>query len=73
MEITNTSGQRCSAQTDYPKGHRQNPLEDAELEAKFRHLAADILPESQCRTALAQLWSMEQAPNLRALFDSLVG
>jgi 2-methylcitrate dehydratase len=73
MEITNTSGQRCSAQTDYPKGHRQNPLGDAELEAKFRHLAADILPESQCRTALAQLWSMEQAPNLRALFDSLVG
>jgi 2-methylcitrate dehydratase len=73
MEITSTSGQRCTAQTDYPKGHRQNPLDDAELEAKFRHLAADTLPEPQCRAALAQLWSLEQAPNLRALFDSLVG
>ena len=73
MEITTTSGQRCTAETAYPKGHRQNPLTDAELEAKFRHLAADTLPEPQCRAALAQLWSLEQAPNLRALFDSLVG
>jgi len=73
MEITNTSGQRCHAETAYPKGHRQNPLDDAELEAKFRQLAAEMLPEPQCRAALAQLWSLEQAPNLRALFDSLVG
>jgi 2-methylcitrate dehydratase len=73
MEITNTSGQRCNAETAYPKGHRQNPLKDEELEAKFRHLAADTLPEPQCRAALTQLWSLEQAPNLRALFDSLVG
>jgi 2-methylcitrate dehydratase len=73
MEITSTSGQRFTAETAYPKGHRQNPLEDAELEAKFRHLAADILPEPQCRAALAQLWSLENAPNLRQLFDSLVG
>jgi len=73
MEITNTSGQRCNAETAFPKGHRQNPLKDEELEAKFRHLAADTLSEPQCRAALSQLWSLEQAPNLRALFDSLVG
>ena len=72
IEITSTSGQRFTAATAYPKGHQQNPLKDAELEAKFRHLAADILPAPQCRTALTQLWSLEQAPNLRALFDSLV-
>ncbi|MGH8068207.1 MAG: MmgE/PrpD family protein [Candidatus Entotheonellia bacterium] len=72
IEITSTSGQRFTAATAYPKGHQQNPLKDAELESKFRHLAADILPAPQCRTALTQLWSLEQAPNLRALFDSLV-
>jgi 2-methylcitrate dehydratase len=72
MEITNTSGQRFTAETAHPKGHRHNPLKDEELEAKFRHLAAGILPEPQCRAALAQLWSLEQAPNLRELFDSLV-
>jgi 2-methylcitrate dehydratase len=72
IEITSTSGQRFTAATAYPKGHQQNPLHDAELEAKFRHLAADTLPAPQCHTALTQLWSLEQAPNLRALFDSLV-
>jgi len=73
MEITSNSGQHCTAETAYPKGHRQNPLEDTDLEAKFRQLATDILPEPQCRAALAQLWSLEQAPHLRILFDSLVG
>jgi 2-methylcitrate dehydratase len=73
MEVTSTSGQRFTAETAYPKGHQQNPLTDAELEAKFRHLATDILPEAQCRKALAQLWSLDKAPSLRQLFDSLVG
>ena len=73
IEITSRSGQRFTAETAYPKGHQQNPLSDAELEAKFRHLAAGTLPEPQCQAALAQLWSLEHAPNLRQLFDSLVG
>jgi 2-methylcitrate dehydratase len=73
MEITSTSGQRFMAETAYPKGHQRNPLSDAELEAKFRHLAADLLAEPQCRAAMAQLWSLEEASNLRALFDNLVG
>ncbi len=73
MEITSRSGQRFTAETIYPKGHQQNPLNDAELEAKFCHLAAGTLPEPQCQAALAQLWSLEQAPNLRQLFDCLVG
>ena len=73
MEVTSTSGRRFTAETAYPKGHQQNPLTDAELEAKFRHLATDLLPEPQCRAALAQLWSLDKAPSLRQLFDSLVG
>jgi 2-methylcitrate dehydratase len=72
IEVTSTSGQRFTAATAYPKGHQHNPLKDAELEAKFRHLAAGILPEPQCRAALAHLWGLEEAPNLRQLFDSLV-
>src|SRR5262245_9418446 len=30
MEITDTSGQRFTAETAYPKGHRHNPLKDEE-------------------------------------------
>jgi 2-methylcitrate dehydratase PrpD len=57
MEIISRSGQSFTAETAYPKGHQQNPLSDAELEAKLRHLATGTLPEPQCRAVLAQLWS----------------
>jgi 2-methylcitrate dehydratase len=73
MEVTSKSGQHFTAETAFPKGHQQNPLSDADLEAKLQDLAGDILPEPQCRAALAQLWSLEHAPNLHQLFDSLVG
>jgi 2-methylcitrate dehydratase len=72
IEVTTRSGQRLTAETAYPKGHQQNPLEDVELDAKFQHLAAGILPESQCRAALTHLWSLEEASNLKTLFDSVV-
>jgi 2-methylcitrate dehydratase len=72
MEITSTSGQHFTAETAYPKGHRRNPLTDDELEGKFRHLAAGILAEPRSTDALAQLWTIDQAPNLRSLLDSVV-
>lgn len=72
MEVTTVSGRRIVAHTAYPKGHRHNPLQDADLETKFRQLADPLLTERQSRAALAHLWSLEQAPNLHALFDSLV-
>ncbi|MBI3330146.1 MAG: MmgE/PrpD family protein [Nitrospinae bacterium] len=72
MEVTTVSGQRFVAETVYPKGHQRNPLQDAEVDAKFRHLSHAVLPEAQCRTALDLLWSFEHVPNLRALFASLV-
>ena len=72
MEVTTVSGQRLVAHTAYPKGHRCNPLSDADVEAKFRRLAEAVLAEQQCSTALELLWRVESLPNLQALFDILV-
>jgi 2-methylcitrate dehydratase len=72
MEVTTVSGQHLVAHTAYPKGHRHNPLSDADVEAKFRRFAGEILTEQQCTTALALLWSVERLPTLQALFDVLV-
>jgi 2-methylcitrate dehydratase len=72
MEVTTTSGQHFTAETPYPKGHRQNALQDAELDGKFCHLADGVLPEEQCRAALAHLWSLEEVQSLQGLFDSVV-
>ena len=73
MEVTTVSGQRLVAHTAYPKGHRHNPLSDAEVEAKFRRFAGEILTEQQCTTALELLWSVERLPTMQTLFDVLVG
>jgi 2-methylcitrate dehydratase len=72
IEVTTVSGRQIVARTAYPKGHRHNPMQDAEVESKFRHLADGVLTEQQCRAALTHLWSLEQAPNLHALLDSLI-
>ena len=72
MEVTTTSGQRLSAAVTHPKGHWRNPLSDAEVEHKFRPLAAEVLTDKQCDTVLAYLWSLEQAPNLQMLFESVI-
>jgi 2-methylcitrate dehydratase len=72
MEVTTRSGHRLTAETAYPKGHRHNPLQDAELATKFQRLADGVLTAQQYRAALAQLWSLEQTPNLQGLYDSLV-
>ena len=71
MEVTTVSGQRLVAYTTYPKGHRRNPLSDADLEAKFRRLTKAVLTEQQCTTALQLLWGVDRLSNLQALFDIL--
>jgi len=71
MEVTTVSGQRFTAQTAYPKGHRHNPFSDTDIEAKSRRLAGEVLTEQKCRTVLELLWSLERLPDLPALFDAL--
>ncbi len=72
LEITTSSGKQLAAHTAYPKGHPRNPLTDAEIDAKFRSLSAELLTAQQCDRALNLLWSLEQQPNLGELFDALV-
>jgi 2-methylcitrate dehydratase PrpD len=56
----------------YPKGFPQNPMSDADVEAKFRSCCAELLTAQQCDRALELLWSLEAQPNLKELFDNLV-
>ena len=72
MEVTDRSGQVHEAHTRHPKGHRHNPLDDAEVESKFRRLATGVLPEQQCDNILEIVWSLETLPGLDRMFDSMV-
>ena len=71
LEVTTRDGRRLRAETSYPKGHHGNPLSDAEVEAKFRGLAAAALGREGCDRVLAELWGLENATTLDGVFESL--
>ena len=71
VEITTTDGRRVVAETSHPKGHRRNPLTDAEVEQKFRGLASGALGAKGCDRVLAEVWNLDKATTLDGLFESL--
>ena len=72
IEVTTEGGNQLTAHSAYPKGDPRNPMTDADIEAKFRSLSAQLLTAEQYDRALNLLWSMEEQPNLEELFDALV-
>jgi len=70
VEVTSADGRQMAAETAYPKGHRGNPLTDAEVEAKFRGLVAGRLPADRCDRALAEAWSLDGAASVDALLEA---
>ncbi len=72
IEVRTRSGAGYVASGPYPKGHRNNPLSDAEVSEKFRRLATPMLSDEQCGEALGLLWSLEQQLDMDDVFDALV-
>jgi len=72
LEIKGDGGQSHVAQTSYPRGHRNNPMSDEEVEAKFRRLSAEVLSQSQQDRVLELTWQLESLSGLEDLFDALV-
>ena len=72
LELTDKSGLSHVAHTSYPKGHRHNPMSDAEVESKFRRLSAGVLSESQANRVQELVWDLESLPGLEELLDAMV-
>ena len=67
LEVVLTSGQRKSFRVEYHRGHPNNPMTDAEMEAKFRSLARRQLSVVKTDALLRQLWKLEDMPLAGAL------
>jgi len=67
LEVTTQSGQTHSRKVTYPRGHARNPMSDAEVEEKFRRLAAQVLPEDRIARALETLWHLEDVTDIGEL------
>lgn len=54
-------GRTLSERVDFPRGHAQNPLSDAEVEAKFQTLAGARLGAERSDALLRWLWRLDEA------------
>ncbi len=59
FKLITTSGATHSTVVDHHKGHWKNPMDDADIEKKFRTLAKKVLPDAKIDTMLARLWQLE--------------
>jgi len=62
-------GRTLSERVDFPRGHAQNPLIDAEVDAKFLALAAPRLGRERADAVLRWLWRLEEARDFGALMS----
>jgi 2-methylcitrate dehydratase len=69
LEVVLKSGQKKSVRVDYHRGHWKNPMTDAEMEEKFRGLAAKHLPRERLDALLKQLWALESLPKAATLVE----
>lgn len=63
MRLVTASGDAHEATVLYHRGHYRNPMSDAEVEAKFRKLAAHALPSDRVDRLLEGLWEADDMPD----------
>jgi 2-methylcitrate dehydratase PrpD len=68
VEIEMRDGKRYAHFQPTRKGDPEMPLTDAELDDKYRELAAPVIGEAAARKLLAQLRSLEKAKNVEFEF-----
>ena len=64
-------GKDVATTVEYPRGNPENPLSDAELEAKFVLLADGVVGQARSRALLAAIRGLPGSPDVRALTELL--
>ncbi len=69
IEVVTHDGRRIVATAHYPKGHAQNPMSDADVEAKFAILCEGLMDGTQQSALLKSLWSLDLAEDVSGLLE----
>jgi 2-methylcitrate dehydratase len=70
VEITLHDGTVRTSEVDYPHGHHDDPLTDAEVREKFSALAGRKLAPARLAPALDLIWDFEHCARIDDLFDA---
>jgi len=71
IDVTTRSGRRYTERAEYPKGHAENPMTDADVERKFRDLSEDVLGKTRTAGVLETLWRLDEVLRIGAVMDLL--
>ena len=72
MTTQMADGRKLTSQVDYPKGSIQNAMSDAELRAKFEHLAAPVIGAQRAARLADAVRNLERCPNVKSLMQLAV-
>jgi 2-methylcitrate dehydratase len=64
LTLTTRSGERHEAQVEYHRGHWRNPMSDAEVEAKYRKMALQVLAPARVDALAERIWRLEAVPDV---------
>jgi 2-methylcitrate dehydratase len=67
LELTLNDGTKFTTENEFPRGHDQNPMTDAEVEAKFHRMAAGRLDATQEKKILDLCWRLDELSNISDL------
>jgi 2-methylcitrate dehydratase len=58
--VRTEDGREFAAENEFPRGHDQNPMSDAEVESKFRRMATPRIEEATQNKILGLCWKLEE-------------
>ena len=67
MTATLRGGRKLTSQVDYPKGSIQNPMNDAEMRAKFDSLAVPVIGDRRAANLADQVMELEKMRDIAGL------
>lgn len=70
IAITLHSGERLVERTGIPLGDHRNPMDDDELERKFRGMAEPLSTPERIDQVLHDLWALQDAPDAATVMDA---
>ncbi len=69
LVIKTTDGKTYSKKVSYPLGHSRNPMNDVDIDQKFRPLALRWMSEQNVERLLKALWDIENCQNISEIMQ----
>src|SRR5207248_1304086 len=70
VHVDLADGRRLTRRVDYPMGHAKNPLQDSQVEEKFRALVEPMVGNARARRIVDIVWKLDEAKNVDELMKA---